>query len=116
MPEITDHQFGRMTIAGKVYTSDLLIVPSGKILDNWYRKKGHFLVYNDIDMLIKTEPDLIIIGTGVSGRMQVDPSLLSKLEHLHIDSHIHANSQAINVYNQHITTNRKIGAGFHLTC
>ena len=116
MPHIDEYQFGRMTINGKPFTTDLVILPSGEISDNWIRKTGHFLEYNDIKALISAEPEDIIIGTGVSGRMQVDENLLSLFDSLAINVDIDSNKRAVELYNQKIKTNRKVGACFHLTC
>ncbi|MCP3873825.1 MAG: hypothetical protein GY699_11790 [Desulfobacteraceae bacterium] len=119
MPNIDAYQFGRMTIGGQIYTSDLIVFPSGKVMDNWTRKKGHFLDYNDIKTLLKHKLKTIIIGTGISGRMQVDPDLLSLFETQDIGFDIHASKQAIIAYNQIIQTTcfiGAIGACFHLTC
>ena len=116
MPDIDAYQFGRMTINGKSFITDLVILPSGKVIDNWIRKTGHFLEYNDIKSLISAEPEDIIIGTGVSGRMQVDKNLLSLFDSLAINVDIDLNKQAVKLYNQKIKTNRKVGACFHLTC
>jgi len=116
MPAIDAYQFGRMTINGKLFTTDLIILPSGKVIDNWRRKTGHSLEYNDLKTLIQTEPETIIVGTGASGAMQVTQNLLSQLNDLAIHVDIHSNKKAITLYNQKITTNRNISACFHLTC
>ena len=116
MPEIQSHQFGRMTISGRSFTSDLIILPTGKILDQWFRQSGHYLIYDDLKTLIQTRPDIIVIGTGVSGRMKIDPDLLSVLKERNIDVICHETKEAVNVYNNKIQTDTNLGAGFHLTC
>lgn len=116
MPHIDEYQFGRMAINGKPFTTDLVILSTGEVIDNWIRKTGHFMEYNDIKALISAEPENIIIGTGGSGRMQVDPNLLSLFDRLAINVDIDSNKQAVELYNQKIKTSRKIGACFHPTC
>ncbi|MCD4719709.1 MAG: MTH938/NDUFAF3 family protein [Desulfobacula sp.] len=116
MPNIDAYQFGRMIINGKPFTTDLIILSSGIVIDNWIRKTGHFLEYNDIKALISAEPEDIIIGTGASGRMQVDENLLSLFDRLTINVDIDSNKRAVELYNQKIKINRKVGACFHLTC
>lgn len=116
MPKIDAYEFGRMTIDRRTCTSDLVILPSGSVRDHWIRKSGHLLIRTDIQALIDTAPDLIIIGTGASGRMQVDSALISHLEQLGVKTEIHPSSRAVTVYNAQILTGTTLGACFHLTC
>ncbi len=116
MPAIDAYHFGRMTIKGFHYTTDLVILPSGKIVEHWIRKSGHLLIASDISQLIKAAPERIIIGTGTSGRMQVGQSLLTQLTTMGIKLDIHSCKKAVKKYNQIITTDTPAGACFHLTC
>ena len=116
MPNIDGYQFGRMTIGGKLDTTDLVILYTGIVMDNWIRKSGHFLEYDDIKHLITSEPEIIIIGTGVYGRMKVAKDLLSRFKGLDIEVEILSNEQALTVYNKKIRETQKVGACFHLTC
>ena len=116
MPQIDAYEFGRMTINRRTYTSDLVILPAGPVHSHWIRKSGHLLIRQDIQALIDAVPDLIIIGTGASGRMQVDPSLVSYLNGIGIKTKIHPSSRAVAVYNAAILTGTTVGACFHLTC
>ena len=65
---IEDYSFGRMTIDGQAYTSDLIVYPDGRIQDSWWRGAGHRLCVEDIQSLIDSEPDVIVAGTGMSGK------------------------------------------------
>lgn len=67
--------FGLIVIDGKKYTSDLIIYPDGDIADYWRRKSGHRLSSDDIGELIKSGPEVIIAGTGVSGLMKSEKEL-----------------------------------------
>ncbi len=116
MPAIDTYDFGRITIGGFHYTTDLIILPSGRIIDHWIRKNGHLLISSDISELIKAVPERIFIGTGASGRMQVDQNLLTKLTAMGIQLDIHPCKVAVQKYNQIISTDTRAGACFHLTC
>jgi len=49
---IEHYSFGKITIDGQTYTSDLIIYP-GKIDTSWWRKEGHNLQVEDLkDVLI----------------------------------------------------------------
>ncbi len=116
MPVIHDYTFGKMTVGDRTFARDLIIFPSGHIAGNWYRKQGHLLVRQDIDPLLETRPDRIVIGTGVYGRMQVDKALVTFFDRSGIKADIAASTDAVPIYNTHVQRNIKFGACFHLTC
>lgn len=112
---IDDFAFGSMVIQGRRYRSDLIIFPDGKVRDNWWRKSGHRLAPADIATLVETAPDMIIIGTGMNGRMRAVGNLSEMLAQKGISLVCEPNAQAVARYNATIGT-RRLGAGFHLTC
>jgi len=67
---ITTYEFGRIAIADQTYTSDVIISPK-LVIDSWWRKQGHYLQIEDLDDIVNAKPDMLIIGTGYYGRMQV---------------------------------------------
>lgn len=116
MPDIQDVSFGNMTISGRPYNTDLLITPSGAILENWRRQQGHYLQLADISKLLAPRPGRIIIGTGVSGRMKIAPDLIRYMENNAVTLHIHPNTEAVRAYNKYRNGSRLTAAAFHLTC
>lgn len=116
LPVIVDYTFGRMTIQDHTYTSDLVILPDGTVLDNWFRRQGHLLILSDITRLLEPAPAQIVIGTGTSGRMTVDPSLTVHCDHLGIQTKISPSNEAVRIYNSLIGSGKSLGACFHLTC
>lgn len=78
--KISNYSFGRITIDGHEYTSDVLIFPDGRIDDSWWRDKGHILKMEDITDLVEAGPELIVAGAGASGRMQPAPDLADRLK------------------------------------
>jgi len=107
--------FGSIIIDGKKYTSDLIIFPDGHIADSWRRKNGHILSIDDIKILIETEPETIITGTGASGLMRPENGLEKTLATKGIDFSAAPNRQAIVLYNE-LVSKKRVGACFHLTC
>ena len=108
--------FGTMTIDGKSYSTDLIIFPDGHVEDEWWRKSGHLLLPDDIFTLVDAKPDLIVIGTGVHGRMRTDAGLTPFLERRGIRLIAAPNVKAVAAYNEERVKGTRIGAGFHLTC
>ncbi len=116
MLTIESYSFGNIKINGKVFTSDLIILPDSSILGNWYRKTGHALVRADIEALIAQKPDQIIVGTGAYDRMVIDPALENDLTDLRIDLKALPSKEAADLFNRTKKSDKKIGACFHLTC
>ncbi|MDY6791928.1 MAG: MTH938/NDUFAF3 family protein [Thermodesulfobacteriota bacterium] len=112
---IESFAFGFMVISGTKYSSDLVIYPDGHVEDLWRRKQGHMLSSDDIDRLIKSEPEIIVAGTGVSGLMKPEKRLEKLLNQKGIKFISQPNQKAIQVYNN-LCLNNRVGACFHLTC
>ena len=107
--------FGTLVIGGKTYTDDLIIHPDGEILKPWWRKRGHQLTMDDLHDLIDSAPDVIVAGTGVSGGVKHDKNLEKDLANLAIEFIAAPNEEAIKIFNK-LAPEKKVGAGFHLTC
>lgn len=108
-------EFGSIVIDGKEYGSDLIIYPDGHVDEPWLRKAGHRLSSDDIDNLIKSEPEVIIAGTGVSGLMKPDRELEKLLHQRGIKFLPAPNMKAMELYNE-LCPRKRVGACFHLTC
>ena len=67
---IDDYQFGSMKIAGKKYRNDLKII-NGQVIADWWRKEGHSVEEADVEDIIQAKPDIVVVGMGKPGRMQV---------------------------------------------
>jgi hypothetical protein len=113
---IQSSAFGRMTIDGRIYTSDLFIFPDGRVKDGWWRQRGHVLTVDDILTLVDAAPDLIVAGTGTSGRMRPEADLSPFLRERGIDFIAKPNARAVDIYNQKAVAGLAVGACFHLTC
>jgi len=113
--KIDSCSFGSLVINGKTYTDDLIILPDGKILKPWWRKQGHQLTLDDLRELIGSSPEIIVVGTGISGRVIPDKNLEPDLAKLSIEFIAVPNEVAIKVFNQ-LASEKRIGGGFHLTC
>lgn len=113
--KIDSCSFGSLVINGKTYRDDLIILPTGKVLKPWWRKQGHQLTIDDLQELIDTSPEVIVVGTGMSGRVIPDKNLEADLAKLSVVFIAASNEKAIKVFNQ-LVSEKRIGCGFHLTC
>ncbi|MHC4479384.1 MAG: Mth938-like domain-containing protein [Planctomycetota bacterium] len=106
---------GRITIDGATYTSDVIIWPEG-VDSSWWRVDGHSLCEEDLEILLQKNPDVLIIGSGAEGAMQVTPEMLRYMESRCEEVHVEPTRQACETYNALAGGARRVVAGLHLTC
>ncbi len=111
---IDGYVFGRITIDGKSYTSDIILYPD-RIDPLWWRKEGHYLQKEDLSGIIEARPDIFIVGTGDMGVMQVPESTIRFLQKHGIEVHVAKTGKAVELFNNKPAGKKVIGA-FHLTC
>ena len=107
--------FGSIVIDGKKYTSDLIIYPDGCVITSWRRKGGHILSGDDINELVDSQPEVIIAGTGVSGLVKPEKELQKTLQKKSIEFLPAPNQKAMELFNE-LSSKKRVGACFHLTC
>ncbi|MCD6575450.1 hypothetical protein J7K97_07250 [Candidatus Aerophobetes bacterium] len=113
---IEDYKFGQIRIKGKVYRSDVIIYPDGKVNDSWWRKEGHLLLPQDLEEIIIEKPDVLVVGTGNYGLMEVPASTREWVKSKGIKIIVHTTEKACSTYNQLKKTGIKVVAALHLTC
>jgi hypothetical protein len=112
---ITAVSFGKIVIAEQTFTSDVLIFPDGRVEDGWWRQEGHRLRFEDLERLVASAPQVIIVGTGIYGRMRPEPDLERRLKRMGIELITRPTTAAVDLFN--LSTGRQaVAAGFHLTC
>lgn len=111
---VTHYSFGRITIDGKTYTSDVIIYP-GRVDSSWWRKEGHYLQPVDLADVVAARPDVVIIGTGHSGVMQVPGETVRFLESKGIEVRVALTEKAVDMLNK-APKDKAVIAALHLTC
>lgn len=112
---ISDYGFGSITVDGETCNSDVIITPE-KVVDGWWRKQGHSLAVDDLDEIVNAKPDLLIIGTGYHGRMQVPDETRTFLEAHGIEIRQATTRDAVTEFNELQKKYARIVAALHLTC
>lgn len=112
--KIEHYSFGRIIIDGKTYTTDVIIYP-GRVDSSWWRKEGHHLQIADLTDVINAKPDILIIGTGYSGVMEVPKGTLTYLESKGIKVHVAVTEKAVEIFNK-LQKDKIVIAALHLTC
>jgi hypothetical protein len=113
-PVIKSYEFGRIRIDGDVYREDVIIF-SDHVQSNWWRQDGHSLVLADLDTVLDENPDILIVGCGAHGRMEVPDSTRHNLSQQGIQVQVHRTAEAVEQYNR-IREERDVVAALHLTC
>lgn len=111
---IDDYRFGKIIINGQLYKKDLIIF-SDRILPNWWREHGHSLSMADLNEIIAVKPKVLIIGTGMYGRIKIQDEIIQILESLDIEIIAVRTGKACQIYNQKKAENEVVAA-LHLTC
>ena len=112
---IEEFSFGKIKINGLTYTDDIKII-GGKVVPEWWRKKGHSVEIDDIKDILAAQPDILVIGKGQPGLMKSSGSLREYLKNSGIELIENKTSKAIEDFNRLLKAGKNVSAGFHLTC
>jgi len=114
--KIENYSFGKITIDGQEFTYDIEIHSwDGKIL-KWWRKESHLFDKEDIERVVKEEPEIIVFGTGQSGMAKLSQRAKEFLKEKNIEIVEEPTEKAIEIFNEYSTKNKKVAGLFHLTC
>src|SRR5574342_420796 len=111
---IEDYGFGKITIDGETYHSDLLLFPE-RVDDQWWRKESHHLTLEDLRNVIEAHPDALVVGTGYFGSMRLAPDVEERMQREGIRLIACETKQACAEFNR-LRETQKVVAALHLTC
>ena len=111
MVHIDQFRFGYFIIDGKEYDSDIRIVDD--MIEIWH---DHGLSWDDVLPAVKAKPEIIIIGTGSSGVVQVSDDIKEKIKAEGIQIIVEKTQEACRIYNDLRKKEKKVAAVLHSTC
>jgi hypothetical protein len=111
---IDQYDFGLIVIDGQTFKNDVLIWP-GRIKSDWWRREGHFLQLDDVAEALAADPQVLVVGRGAYGRLEVDPALAAYLQDRGVELMAHPTREACQVIND-LAGKRRLAAALHLTC
>jgi hypothetical protein len=111
---INSYSFGRITIDGQIYTSDIILFHD-RVFSPWWRKEGHNLCLEDLEEIPFEDYEALIVGTGFFGVMKVGKDVQAALKNQKIQLFIEKTKDAVRKYNEMAQQKSVVGA-FHLTC
>ncbi len=112
---IEHYRFGRIVINGSTYSSDVILWPEG-VDDSWWRVGGHSLCEEDLEPILSKDPDVIIIGTGARGGVNVPAELVEYMRGQCEEVHVVETEKACALYNELYEGPKRVVAALHLTC
>jgi hypothetical protein len=111
---IDRYEFGLIVIDGRTYRQDLLLWP-GHVKSDWWRLEAHLLQLPDVAEALAQAPQVLVVGTGQPGRLEVDPELAAYLKDRGVELVARPTREACQVINQ-LAPQRRLAAALHLTC
>jgi hypothetical protein len=112
--KINHYSFGKITINGTTYSSDVIIFPD-RVNSSWWRREGHLLQIPDLKEVMDANLPMVIIGTGYYSTMKVPKETVEYLKSNNIKIYIEDTQKAVERYNE-ITPQKQCVAALHLTC
>jgi hypothetical protein len=113
--KIDKYDFGEIVIDGKKYTRDVILLKD-KVKSNWWRTRSHFLSIEDIEDALREIPDILIIGQGDPGLMEVGDDVKEFCKTNHIKLSIMPTREAVHEFNACSQQGKNVVAALHLTC
>ncbi len=114
---IESYSFGSMVVDGEKYSDDLMI-HDGEVKSGWVRGRGHLLRPGDLTWIVDRQPDLLVVGTGSSGRMRIGDGVGKFLADKGIDIWSGKTKKAADHFNDERKERgeEEVAGAFHLTC
>lgn len=112
--QIDNYFFGQITIDGRTYHKDVIILPN-RIIDRWWRERGHYLQLNDLNAVFDEELEVLVVGQGTFSRMQVAGEIFDICQNKGIELICLPSMEACDKYNA-LSKISLTAAAIHLTC
>lgn len=113
MVQIDSTSFGSITVGGKRYAHDVWIFADGSIRR---RDRDHEFTLDELDILLDGRPEVVIVGTGQSGCVEIDEDAAREAGRRGIKIISDVTPNALKQYNEAVKAKRKAAGAFHTTC
>ncbi len=113
MARLDGYSFGRVIVDGSEQTRDLIVLPD-RVVTDWWRREGHSLAMDDLDEVLESLPERLIVGVGAHGRLHPDPEVIAELERRGVAVECLRTDDAVRRYRE--LDERHTAAALHLTC
>ena len=112
---ITDFSFGRIAANGQFFNGDIKIV-RGTLVPDWWRNSGHSVEIGDVQDILDSDSEILVIGQGQPGYMKIADDLRKQLAHRNIQLIEEPTAKAVETFNRLLEEGRRVSGGFHVGC
>jgi len=109
------YEFGHIVVDGIEYKRDIIILPD-RVDSDWWRLEGHEFAERDLKKVLGAKPEVLIVGTGMEGRMKVLENAKRRLKEEGIELVAQKTDEAVKTYNELLKAGRRVVAALHLSC
>ena len=109
--KVTYSRFG-LTVYGviPVPSLDITVSPGGFL---WFRDKSHFISIEEVEPLLSSGAEVLVVGTGWHGAVGVDP-VIQEIDGIEV--HILQTPAAFELFNELVSSGRRVVLIAHSTC
>jgi hypothetical protein len=112
MAKINSSEYGWIKIDGTTYNHDVYILPSGEVEKREY---GHTFTKDQAEHVLKTKPEIVVIGKGTSGMASLAPEARQVLEKAGVKLVEDWTPRIREKFNE-LAESKKVAAIIHVTC
>jgi hypothetical protein len=112
MVKIDSAVYGSITVDGLTYRHDVYILPSGEVEEREY---GHTFTKDQVEHVLKENPDVVVVGMGTSGLASLSPDARALLEEKGIETVEADTPTVVNKFNE-LAETKTVAAIIHVTC
>ena len=112
---IETYSFGSMKVKGKTHRNDLKII-GDQVIPEWWRRRGHLLVAEDIIDILDARVEVLVVGTGAYGGLELAPQVAEEASRRGIELVSAPTEKAVTVFNRLFDEGKQVAGAFHLTC
>lgn len=112
---INKYEFGLIVVNGKEYRHDVAVFWNG-LVENWERFESHNITSADVSFAMSKDPEMIIIGTGEEGMVEVSDEAKKAIIEKGLNLAIEKTEKAAAIFNDQAARGKKVAGLFHLTC
>jgi len=100
---------------GQIHHNDLKIIQN-QVIGDWRRRRGHILYTEDVADILDSPAEILVVGTGVYGNMEVTPEVTEAVSRRAIELVSLPTREAVATFNSLHTQGKQVAGAFHLTC
>ncbi len=119
MCKIDSFNFGFIVVDEKQYSRDIVILPDGTVKDRdpgRGRLGSHTIARSEVEALARTQPEVILIGTGVQNMARLARDAEFYLTEPDLNLTLMPSDEVVKKFNKLVEEGEKVAALIHVTC